>query len=238
VNTIEKIYLDVQWHRKDYVKGIGGHMEPNTYKWYVLSNSLALEKNKSKFVPFLKRPLGIINNPPVPDRWYAYLNGQMIGIASGDITVGQLLGRLPAHGFLPASPVTPQKRPPAAVAPVTPTLKRPAAVGAAALSTPPSVPNTPATAPATVTPAPATITPSTSIGVEVDTRPSFTSASPSVNANKVTPREPPPTCKFYTSGRCKKGDSCPFTHAGEIKHCIYFARGKCSYGDKCKNAHL
>ena len=63
------------------------------------------------------------------------------------------------------------------------------------------------------------------------------------------PRSPPNTkntshvpCKFFKSGQCQAGRSCPFLHSTDNTTvdtpCKYFAKGNCKFGAKCALAHV
>ena len=63
------------------------------------------------------------------------------------------------------------------------------------------------------------------------------------------PRSPPNTkntshvpCKFFKSGQCQAGRSCPFLHSTDNTTgdtpCKYFAKGNCKFGAKCALAHI
>ena len=63
------------------------------------------------------------------------------------------------------------------------------------------------------------------------------------------PRSPPNSrntshvpCKFFKSGQCQAGRSCPFLHSTDNTTvdtpCKYFAKGNCKFGPKCALAHV
>lgn len=46
---------------------------------------------------------------------------------------------------------------------------------------------------------------------------------------KVQKKQP---CKYYNSGGCRDGHTCPYLHV-----CRYFLSGNCRYGSRCKLSH-
>ncbi|KAI1000397.1 hypothetical protein K3495_g7798 [Podosphaera aphanis] len=48
-------------------------------------------------------------------------------------------------------------------------------------------------------------------------------------------------CKFFRTGACQAGNSCPFSHdlaSTTDNICKYFAKGNCKFGPKCANIHV